>query len=146
MNSRQENRPTYVTATSEPAERTDRSARILVATASTGSASVARALLTLSIRFRFSHDRRLEVFVLLVFFLVVIIVIIGISRWHFVAHDGEETPLDRRSRNTFKGTQGSCRFLFDVATFKVGCYRGEFAVGQIWSTRWRHINSTSVRS
>jgi hypothetical protein len=54
-----------------------------------------RASLALFIGFGFSHDRWLEVLVLIVFFfLVVIIVVVGISRWHLVAHDGEETPVN----------------------------------------------------
>ena len=38
------------------------------------------------------------------FFLLVIIVV-GISRRYLVAYDSEETPVDRPSRNTFKGGQ-----------------------------------------
>ena len=52
--------------------------------------------LTLFIQFGFSHNRRLEVFVLVVFFLLVIIVV-GISRRHLVAYDSEETPVSRTS-------------------------------------------------
>jgi len=40
--------------------------------------------LTLFIQFGFSHNRRLEVFVLVVFFLLVIVVV-GISRRHLIA-------------------------------------------------------------
>jgi hypothetical protein len=61
---------------------------------------------TLFIRLGFSHDRRLEVFVLLVFFLfLVVIIVVGISRRHLVADDCEEAPVNRPSRNTFKDTQ-----------------------------------------
>ena len=63
-----------------------------------------RVSLTLFIQFGFSHNRRLEVFVLVVFFLLVIIAV-GISRRHLVACDSEEAAVDRPSRNTFKGGQ-----------------------------------------
>jgi hypothetical protein len=52
-----------------------------------------RVSLTLFIQFGFSHNRRLEVFVLVVFFLLVIIVV-GISRRHLVAYDSEETLVN----------------------------------------------------
>jgi hypothetical protein len=84
-----------------------------------------RARRSLFIGVRFSHDRRLEAFILVVFFLLVIIVV-GISRRHLVADESEEAPV---------------RLLLDVATM-LPC---EIAVGQTWSARWPHINSTSVR-
>jgi hypothetical protein len=51
-----------------------------------------RVSLTLFIQFGFSHNRRLEVFVLVVFFLLVIIAV-GISRRHLVAYDSEEAAV-----------------------------------------------------
>src|SRR5262245_51310025 len=65
---------------------------------------------TLFIGGGFSHDRRLDVFILVVlvvlvvlFFLVIIVV--WISRRHLVADDSEEAPVNRPSRNTFKDMQ-----------------------------------------
>src|SRR6516225_1996208 len=48
---------------------------------------------------RFSDDRRLVLVirfgVVVVLLVIIIIVIVGISRWHRVAHDGDESPLGR---------------------------------------------------
>ena len=57
-----------------------------------------KARVALFIGFGFSHDRRLEIFVLLVFFLFVIIVV-RVSRWHLVAPNSAETQS-----TTSKGT------------------------------------------
>src|SRR5262245_27776573 len=61
------------------------------------------------------------------------------SRWHFVAHDGEEPPVNRPSRNTFKGTQDH------VGSYLMSRHsRSDATVGS--GAPWPHINSTSVRS
>src|ERR1700722_3590592 len=68
----------------------------------------------------FSDDRRLA---LVVRFGVVVsvLVIVGVSRRHRVAHDGDEPPLGREK--VLRDAMGHVRSLLDVATFMSGCYR-----------------------
>lgn len=49
----------------------------------------------------FSDDRRLEVVVLfgVAIFVLVIIIVVGISRRHHLAHDGDEASVDQPSGN-----------------------------------------------
>jgi hypothetical protein len=72
----------------------------------------------------FSDDRRLALVVrfgVVVFVLVIIIVIVGVSRRHRVAHDGDESPLGRGK--VLRDALGHVGSLMDFATFMRGCYR-----------------------
>src|SRR5580692_12459200 len=72
----------------------------------------------------FSDDRRLALVVrfgVVVFVLVIIIVIVGISRRHRVAHDGDEPPLG--SEKVLTDAMGHVGSLLDVATLMSGCDR-----------------------
>ena len=92
----------------------------------------------------FSHDRGLEVFVLLVFFLS--------SSSSLGSRGGISFALTaQRPQSTDQvGTRPKARRIMsapmgcrDIHGRMLPC---EIAVGQTWSARWPHINSTSVRS
>src|SRR6185369_399858 len=65
----------------------------------------------------FSDDRRLAFVVrfgVVVFVLVITIAIVGVSRRHRVAHDGDESPLGRGK--AFRDALGHVGSLLDFAT------------------------------
>ena len=66
----------------------------------------------------FSDHRRLKVvrFGVAVFVLGIIIVV-GVSRRHRVAQDGDEAPLDQACGEVLGDARDSCRLLLDGATY-----------------------------
>src|SRR4029077_17233816 len=60
----------------------------------------------------FPDDRRIEVVVGVIFVLgIIIVIIVGVSRWHRVARDGDDTPVDQPDGNVLgdaMGHVGSC--------------------------------------